>query len=58
MEEYTARNDAELDSNPSRGNKVGGITTIWEKSLGAVLKGGTSPLNDVSATPNRSPRPG
>jgi altronate hydrolase len=46
-QQYTARNDAELDSNPSRGNKVGGITTIWEKSLGAVLKGGTSPLNDV-----------
>lgn len=36
-----------MDSNPSKGNKAGGITTIWEKSLGAVLKGGTSPLNDV-----------
>jgi altronate hydrolase len=48
-QEYTARNDAELDSNPSKGNKAGGITTIWEKSLGAVLKGGTSPLNDVVA---------
>jgi altronate hydrolase len=46
-QQYTARNDAELDSNPSWGNKAGGITTIWEKSLGAVLKGGTSPLNDV-----------
>jgi altronate hydrolase len=44
---YTARNDAELDNNPSTGNRAGGITTIWEKSLGAVLKGGTSPLNDV-----------
>ena len=47
--EYTARNGAELDSNPSKGNKAGGITTIWEKSLGAVLKSGTSPLNDVVA---------
>ncbi|GAA3790131.1 altronate dehydratase family protein [Sphaerisporangium flaviroseum] len=46
---YTASNDAELDNNPSRGNRDGGITTIWEKSLGAVLKGGTSPLNDVVA---------
>ena len=46
-QQYTARNGAELDSNPSKGNKAGGITTIWEKSLGAVLKGGTSPLNDV-----------
>ncbi|MFC1442254.1 altronate dehydratase family protein [Streptacidiphilus sp. N1-10] len=44
---YTARNDADLDNNPSKGNRDGGITTIWEKSLGAVLKGGTSPLNDV-----------
>jgi altronate hydrolase len=48
-QDYTARNGAELDSNPSKGNKAGGITTIWEKSLGAVLKGGTSPLNDVVA---------
>ncbi len=46
---YTASNDAELDNNPSKGNRDGGITTIWEKSLGAVLKGGTSPLNDVVA---------
>ena len=46
-QEYTASNGAKLDSNPSKGNKDGGITTIWEKSLGAVLKGGTSPLNDV-----------
>ncbi|WP_344663958.1 UxaA family hydrolase [Catenulispora yoronensis] len=48
-QDYTARNGAELDSNPSKGNKAGGITTIWEKSLGAVLKGGTSPLTDVVA---------
>jgi altronate hydrolase len=48
-QEYTARNGATLDSNPSKGNNAGGITTIWEKSLGAVLKAGTSPLNDVVA---------
>ena len=46
-QEYTARNDAELNNNPSKGNRAGGITTIWEKSLGAILKGGGSPLNDV-----------
>ena len=46
-QEYAAGNGATLDNNPSRGNQVGGITTIWEKSLGAVLKSGTSPLNDV-----------
>ena len=44
---YTAANNAEMDNNPSKGNHDGGITTIWEKSLGAILKGGTSPLNDV-----------
>jgi len=33
--------------NPSPGNKAGGITTLEEKSLGAVQKGGTSPLNSV-----------
>jgi altronate hydrolase len=45
--EYAASNQASLDNNPSRGNRAGGITTIWEKSLGAVLKGGSSPLNAV-----------
>jgi altronate hydrolase len=45
--EYTEANGAELNNNPSKGNRAGGITTIWEKSLGAVLKGGMSPLNAV-----------
>jgi altronate hydrolase len=38
---------ASLDNNPSPGNKRGGLTTILEKSLGAVAKGGRSPLNAV-----------
>ena len=46
-EGYASRNGAELNNNPSPGNKAGGITTILEKSLGAVAKGGSSPLNDV-----------
>ena len=46
-EAYTARNGAEINNNPSPGNKAGGLTTILEKSLGAVAKGGTSPLVDV-----------
>ncbi|MFG6488495.1 UxaA family hydrolase [Roseateles sp. BYS78W] len=46
-EDYAARNGAELDNNPSPGNKAGGITTILEKSLGAVAKAGSSPLTDV-----------
>ncbi len=45
--EYTARAGGELDNNPSVGNKAGGLTTILEKSLGAVAKGGTSTLNGV-----------
>jgi altronate dehydratase len=46
-EEYTARNGGEMDNNPSPGNKKGGLTTILEKSLGAVAKGGTAPLAGV-----------
>jgi altronate hydrolase len=46
-EDYCARNGAALDNNPSAGNKVGGLTTILEKSLGAVAKGGTTNLVDV-----------
>jgi len=43
-EEYTRRNGNEMNNNPSPGNKAGGLTTILEKSLGAVAKGGTSNL--------------
>jgi altronate dehydratase len=46
-EDYTARNGGEMDNNPSPGNKKGGLTTILEKSLGAVAKGGTAPLSGV-----------
>ncbi len=46
-EEYTVRHGAELNNNPSHGNKAGGLTTILEKSLGAVAKGGTMPLQAV-----------
>ena len=46
-EDYTARNRMEMNNNPSPGNKAGGLTTILEKSLGAVAKGGTTSLVDV-----------
>jgi altronate hydrolase len=46
-EDYTAKNDGSMDNNPSPGNKAGGLTTILEKSLGAVAKGGTTNLVDV-----------
>jgi altronate hydrolase len=46
-EAYTARNNAEMNNNPSPGNKAGGLTTILEKSLGAVAKGGTTNVVEV-----------
>ncbi len=46
-EDYTAKNGGQMDNNPSPGNKAGGLTTIYEKSLGAVAKGGATNLVDV-----------
>ncbi len=46
-EQHAARHGIEIDNNPSHGNKAGGLTTIYEKSLGAVAKAGTTPLVDV-----------
>jgi altronate hydrolase len=46
-EEHCARTGGEMNNNPSPGNKAGGLTTILEKSLGAVAKGGTTNLVDV-----------
>ena len=44
---YTTINNSSMDNNPAPGNKKGGLTTILEKSLGAVAKGGNSILKDV-----------
>jgi altronate hydrolase len=46
-EHYTEINGGEMNNNPSPGNKAGGLTTILEKSLGAVAKGGTTNLQAV-----------
>ncbi len=45
---HATRNGASLDNNPSSGNKRGGLTTILEKSLGAVVKAGQSPLSGAN----------
>ena len=45
--DYAERGRAELNNNPSHGNKAGGLTTILEKSLGAVAKSGAAPLEAV-----------
>ena len=46
-EAYTAAEGGNMDNNPSPGNRAGGVTTIEEKSLGAVAKGGSTPLQAV-----------
>ena len=47
-----------MNNNPSPGNKAGGLSTILEKSLGAVAKGGTSSLNDVLQYAEKLTMPG
>src|SRR5438477_7423786 len=46
-EEHARQHCSSIDNNPSFGNKAGGLTTIFEKSLGAVAKSGQSPLAAV-----------
>ncbi len=46
-EDYTRQEGAEMNANPSPGNKAGGLTTILEKSLGAMAKAGSTNLVDV-----------
>jgi altronate hydrolase len=46
-EDYTRKHGGSMDNNPSPGNKEGGLTTILEKSLGAVAKSGTQRLEGV-----------
>lgn len=46
-EEHARINGVSIDNNPSIGNKAGGLTTIYEKSLGAVAKSGQAPLAAV-----------
>ncbi len=46
-EAHTQRLGIRMDNNPSPGNKAGGLTTIYEKSVGAVAKGGSTPLTGV-----------
>src|SRR6185295_18217525 len=46
-EEHLLHEPHGFDDNPSPGNRAGGLTTILEKSLGAVAKGGTSDLVEV-----------
>jgi altronate hydrolase len=56
--QYLTRFGGSFDDNPSPGNKEGGLTNILEKSLGAVAKAGTSPLNEVVDYAERVSAPG
>ena len=47
FKDYFTRHNQVIYENPSPGNKAGGITTLEEKSLGCIQKGGTSPVVDV-----------
>ena len=55
---YAGLFGAEINNNPSPGNKAGGLTTIYEKSLGALAKGGSTPLVDVVGYAERVDAPG
>lgn len=46
-EDYAAKHGSSMNNNPTPGNKAGGLTTILEKSLGAVAKAGTTNLAGV-----------
>ncbi len=45
--DYLERMGGKFDDNPAPGNRAGGLTNICEKSLGAITKGGSSPLVEV-----------
>lgn len=55
---YLRRFGGSFNDNPSPGNKEGGLTNILEKSLGAIAKAGTSPLEDVVDYAERVNHPG
>ena len=55
---YYERHGQVIYENPSPGNKAGGITTLEEKSLGCVQKGGMSPVVAILAYGERVHTPG
>jgi altronate hydrolase len=55
---YLRQFGGSFNDNPSPGNKDGGLSNILEKSLGAVAKAGTSPLEDVYEYSERITSPG
>jgi altronate hydrolase len=58
FKQYFIDNGQTIYENPSPGNIAGGITTLEEKSLGAVQKGGHAPVSQVLRYGERASRPG
>ncbi|WYQ43532.1 altronate dehydratase family protein [Bacillus sp. FSL W7-1321] len=58
FKDYFIRHNQPVYENPSPGNKKGGITTLEEKSLGCVQKGGFAPVADVVPYGGRIKKPG
>ncbi len=58
FKEYFRRHGEPVSENPSPGNKEGGITTLEEKSLGCVQKGGSAPVVDVLTYGDKTTKPG
>jgi altronate hydrolase len=57
-EEHARIHQCSINNNPSHGNKEGGLTNIYEKSLGAIAKGGLSPLAAVYKYAEKITTPG
>ncbi len=57
FKDYFRRHGEEVHENPSPGNKEGGITTLEEKSLGCIQKGGRAPVKQVAGY-GETARPG
>lgn len=58
FKDYFRAHNQPIYENPSPGNKAGGITTLEEKSLGCVQKGGKAPVTDVLEYAQSSSKPG
>lgn len=58
FKQYFKNQGQPVSENPSPGNKEGGITTLEEKSLGCVQKGGSAPVVDVLDYGDTVKRPG
>ena len=58
FKDYFIRHDQPVYENPSPGNKAGGLTTLEEKSLGAIQKGGRAIITDVLRYGAPSKKPG